>query len=463
MRGMPGARPLCLALLSLTMIAGCGESIPPRAPLPEGTIMNSPSCRLLVVDEPAPPGWQAGTPRDMKASPELGYGEYVRLDGKGVGTVVLLDYDVDIGRVEHVDRTADLWILWPTKESGFEREATYAFPVLGPRGEALTQLVRIRGFHPRAVIDAPIARAEAVMFSSPEENRFVLLRRTGEDLFTRLDDRGKPISLPAGAEGVRPVHGFGVYSMAWAVKFPDGWSLAYDRDALAVQPARYNDIAYDKEEGGVFLGKRADGSCEATERRKRTSLVAPTCEAAAKNVVAKRAADEKAAAAAATQLAAQKREAAAMAAAYEKANAESLRSLRDSYLASARGRDWTGACRTGSLMLLKDHTALVSERAIAGTADPQERSCLARRGPDGTRAVDEAVRTAQQRRAAERQQQEQYAATHGYSSSSSSSGATPAGLPRPTHEEQMKKMNDYTYGSGRASSCPYSDPALCKK
>ena len=116
------------------------------------------------------------------------------------------------------------------------------------------------------------------------------------------------------------------------------------------------------------------------------------------------------------------------------------------YQALVDASKWDDACAMARKLPLQDHVKLViaRSRAYDGALWELEYSCASWRDYNNPY-----LQRAKRERGARLKASS--APTSGGTSSSSSPSSS-----GPSFDQQMKAMNDYLYGSGRASSCPFS-------
>jgi colicin import membrane protein len=155
-------------------------------------------------------------------------------------------------------------------------------------------------------------------------------------------------------------------------------------------------------------------------------------------------------------------------------SAREIRKYKDLITAGKHG----AACDHATIAMMPEaHLALAVERTSAEDFDDLELRCAKprlRTVPDPLmqldleKRIEAAIQKRKERLAArerERADAKKQAATAAPAppSGRARGGFVPPSMPSgPSHEQRMKQMNDHTYGSGRASGCPFSDKSLCR-
>lgn len=402
-----------------------------------------------------------------------------------------------LARIERVEATAPL--IRRSGVMGVGAGNIYLIPVIGPGGEQQTRafiyeetatwgrreaLAALAGPVPR-VVEFPSTKKDVF---SPAAYAIPVPATTG--LFVPFD--AKQVPLPAGTIGVVPVSvvdGSPAW-IAWLVRWEGaqgaGWSVSRDPALKGFADAgpRWTNVIVTRTNGGrIVVGRPPGGGCEVlmveadyysgdTGR----SATAATCDDAGRQLVASVEAGRKARAAQDQRERLAAKALADEARAREEANrAEWAQLTAETTAAGKPAPEFTWyedliksgnlglACSKLTALDIEVRATLVRRRLLGGAdVTQQEIVCLSRyRFSAGTQvSVDRALSI--------RRDRERYRAAlpvddarHSAGGSSSSSTWTGPSSSGPSHAEQMRQINDYTYGSGRASSCPFSDRSLC--
>lgn len=307
-------------------------------------------------------------------------------------------------------------------------------------------------------------------------NGHVFAERLGNgpepDLYVPLQNDGRPATLSAGLVGVRPLLADGTRWGGWFLRWNDGWSFSgSDRSDEVLSKVwdgdqHWTTLTLERVSDKTYLaGTLSDGQCQAT------SIVTadhhglpkfPSCDdaiAALDSSVRKRDAERAAeearnrppsAPTPAKKAPTKEEEEAARIVAVEKA-------AFAEYMKAVASGNYTASCGQALLMREKSHSQLLDWRFKNAQVHGDEFFCY--------RARKDAVRANTDRFEARWQEQGRAAALekemelrnrlnrHTYTPGQGSGG--------PSAAERLKQSNDYTYGSGKASSCPFTDRSLC--
>ena len=509
-------RLIALALL----VAACGGSAPdPRAPsglvhvktieddYPEARVARDGDVTLffgVVKHETPPPGF---APDPAPATDETERGR-TKVKGKvpanasKVLTVEVVDGITPkvIGRIEHVDDSAPTFL----ELAGPERYPGRIWvPIVGPKGERLTQLylTRYDANTERELlkIGTPIPRVMRFGYGDASDHhtksKFVFALPAAEPGFVHpLDAEGKRIALPPGVVGVKPVTSrdaskeWSAWLVGWKGERGEGWSydLAGHLENFADKGPRWTEVTTGQTRAARWMiGTLADGRCEAVVAELFTGVGAPpatkrtadSCEAALTTLdaelmafkAARTKAKEDAAAAIAARAAADRAEKIRNEkAAYDRLVAENAeeqkareaeRPFLRQFLALADGADFAPACNAARRLRPRTHIELFGQRA--GTVPqlrPEELSCVTGRtdlSRDDQIALDRARKILVEAQNATAREAAVRRPVGDWNPGSGSSGG-------PTAAERLKATHEYMYGSGRASTCPFTDRSLCK-
>lgn len=294
------------------------------------------------------------------------------------------------------------------------------------------------------------------------------------DLYVPLNDDGATVTLTKGIVGVRPLLAApdtGKWR-GWLVRWQDGWSFTGDEhaDQLLKDPwdkdVHWSTLTVKNvSENGYLAGTIAGGTCQAmrivtADHHGLTSY--PSCDEAiaaldanVRKVAADLAAEEAKNRPAAPSLPAAKeptkeeQEAARIAAVEKAAFAD--------YMKAVAIPDYNASCAAGNKMREKTHAELLGWRFKTVEVHGQELFCYRGRKDAvaaNTKRFEERWQE-QGRAAAEAKEAELRARLnrHTYTPGQGTGG--------PSAAERLKQSNDYTYGSGKASSCPFTDRSLC--
>lgn len=481
----PRALGLALALVSL---AGCG-----------GPGANSPRVKIesrdfsdshvqygfqVAAHETPPPGFQP-TPKppwSMCAERE----SRIQPANKGGGGVITIavrgKHDGEYGdRIAHTDDTAPMLMDQDPRQPE-DRQLIAVVPLVGPDGQRFsrayrihkskvvgeTRLVAISGDLPRVTLFCEWGAARARGIDGPEPT-----------LYLPLDLAYNRIPLPAGVIGAMYVKDSG-WLVRWKGASGEGWSVAKTADLSDHkdrEPRWASARVARTSAGTVVVGERAGGgACDVIgmEERQLVGLpketTAATCEAALSELEIKAKALE------AANYEVRSKKEAEQAAVHARRRAEEAASKKEEeegrtkeapivkQYAATVAKDPAAACSLMKDVDAKRHAELVLARISTERSDLGEIDCaLKRKLPEPllTRLNTERTRITQAlyvpvRELSARERAPGPGIGAGvFSGSSSSPGSSAA--------EQLKRTNDATYGSGKGSSCPYTDASLCKK
>ena len=405
----------------------------------------------------------------------------------------------DRGRIAHVDDTASLFMIPVPADGGNDKACVVVVPHVGEHGKRLTRFYRVDWPFMQAPHLSPLgAMIPRVVASMTRQTWLFTVSSKDEDSTLVL-----PVSNKDGSV-VRPMPGvIGARALetkekgedaprwsGWLVRWKgakgEGWSLARTATMTDIDagcgPRWVKAETKRSRTTQIVVGERPDGACDAdvlslTDRGGSSGpgWVAPTCDAAIalldadvdelvkRNAVAARARSETiereqaaraAARAAEAQITAEKKTA-------DLAAAKKEEPFIRRYAELARKGAFAETCSVAANLSPATHVEVVVFRMSQADYTKSEATCAMNRLlTDAQKRKLEAAAAAQEREASNRATNAARAPT---GSGASGPAYTPPSAPSgPSHQEQMQKMNDYTYGSGKASTSPYANTSLCR-
>lgn len=398
-------------------------------------------------------------------------------------------------KIEHVDDSEP--IQAQRADDGFSGPPAYVYmvPIVGPAGERLSVLYRddgrTVGFGHLTPLGPPVPRLHTYCGGGVDTALAVAGKEPG--FYIPVSANGTMPTLHPDVVGAKRIEG------AWLVRWNgthEGWSVANTRDlgAFTDQSPRYKSVReleiYDHVD--VVVGERPDGSCEVTLAATGSShdiwslsrTSAPDCATAVvametdikkRRAVtdqwkaqqaaddAKRDAENAVRAKQATEA---RRAATAEAERLSKAEAEKRKQeepiLRE-YMALRVANKWLDACRVATGLPIESHARFIGRRNDDPDLQIDEVDCVISRHPPsaiaygmdvmrrGVLARDEARQRRAEEEDAEDRRAERRASKRALRKEGPSAGST----------QTPDRVNDYLYGSGRSSSCPFADKSYC--
>jgi len=294
------------------------------------------------------------------------------------------------------------------------------------------------------------------------------------DLYVPLQDDGQPVTLPANLVGVRPLitAANGKQWNGWLLRWNDGWSYTdHNRSDEVLREVWAGDVHWKTltvrrvSDKTYLAGTLADGQCQATTLSTGDHHEAPkfsSCDDAIasldskiRKVDAERAAEEArnrptpAPTPPKKALTKEEEEAARVIAVEKAAFAE--------YRKAVAVPNYPASCGQALLMREKTHAQLLDWRFKTVEVHGDEFFCYRARKDAVSSNTDRfEKRWQEQGRAAALEKEMELRARlnrHTYTPGQGTGG--------PSAAERLKQSNDYTYGSGKASSCPFTDRGIC--
>lgn len=458
-------------------------------------------------NETPPPGFVRSTP-EPKERTDAPSSSVVAKTG-AVMTLIPLDEIGPVGRIEHFDASAPIY-LNKSNEAGFD--AVFFVPLVGPAGEKLS---RAYGFRRRGgTANTPANRAKIQALGPvplPRVTRFVVEGTAGKNpafVYATIvgSEDGKPLYMPVTTNGtlVQPPPGvvgaqvlgtaptkdaaavFSRWLVRWKGERGEGWSLIGLQEPLfrGLDPSgpQWKRVTErDVPMGVAIVGERPNGHCDASVYRSFDPGLLmgwasdhANCDLALStviNVQNKLIADKKIERGA--------REA-ALKAQEEKERAEKERDKQAALAADAKYKEEKRKKEAAEALVLTRYAALVKEgkmteactAARQGLSEDTHADLVVRRSELSNFAMSEFWCVHERVQGKNTDSNAKLARamatrTNRLNPDTGSGPSTPsrtgdASGQSQSHEDYMKRANDYTYGSGKASSCPYSDRSLCR-
>lgn len=447
---------------ALTMLPGCWFMMPEKA-----TWTSAPSVAAKSYD---------GSKTFVQ---QLG------IEGGGKRLVILdggyLDQAKALARVEGFDRSAEV-VLIPDSERKGGHLLFVPITTTEPRTKVF-QVASDPGNSSRLVSATELRELARVSSWTGGWNGHVVAVRapntTEPDLYVPVQDDGKLVTLPPGVVGVRPISrdAKGKDWFGWFVRWQDGWSMtghdhADERlsnvrsDGTHWTTATVKMVSKRGFTDEVYVaGTLPDGQCEAftlpastyrgeAHKRATCDQAVDALDQAMRSYFVQRGIEEaKNRPASSSPLpkepTAAEKEAARIVAVEKAAFAE--------YMKAVAIPDYTASCGQALRMREKTHAELLDWRFKSVQVHGDEFFCYRARKDarsDNTQRFE--ARWQEQGRAAAMEKEFELRARlnrHTYTPGQGTGG--------PSAAERLKQSNDYTYGSGKASSCPFTDRSLC--
>lgn len=404
---------------------------------------------------------------------------YARSDGahaiQKVGfeedVLVILDHkEKPIGRVENADPKGQIAVIPDREHTGSHY---LLVPVVTPEPRTKVLHVAGRAGDPHELLSfsevRELPRVTALKHSQGDVPIFTIRAPASPasepPLFVPLGGDLKPIALPTGVLGVRPVSDETKRAQwdGWYVRWQDGWSTTRDPDLsrFSNPGPRWKSVVVKEGLGNLyFTGTLPDGQCEAetieeTPYREPRPTAASCDQAIAmlhagimKYWIARNEAMAK------PSSTVQEPSPAEVEA---KRVQEVEKAAFIAYRTAVSIQSYATACSEGRKMRPEVHAKVVAWRCSLQACHGEEFFCYKGR-QDANRADTEFLEkmwsdvgaTAAREKEAELQRRLN---RHTYTPGQGTGG--------PSAAERLKQTSDYNYGSGRASSCPMTDASLC--
>lgn len=492
-----------VTVCALALLAACGHVPANRMPRTlDGGVRKFEASELyafqIIRRETPPPGYQPSAKLESCDPHWASLNEPSRR--MGVVTIAIGDGrngDIRVKwKIEHVDDSEPIQAIRRENVQGDKWRFDYMVPIVGPAGERLSQMYRDdafeKGYGMLSPLGSPVPRLH--LYCGAGANTAFVVDGKEKDFVIPVSRNGTMPRLPADVVGAQRIDG------AWLVRWKgaqEGWSVSAtdDLSAFADTSPRYKSVR--KEEVyqyvDVVVGERFDGTCEVTLARTVSAAdlgnFAPTgaadCTGAiaamdalvrkdraySEGVAAQRAADDAKRdaehAIAAKQATEREQAAAAEAARISKAEEEKRKKeepILRKYLALLADNKPLDACDQANKLAIESHARFIAYRFESDELGLSEVDCVLQRRPPSVIAdgMDFMKRRILIREEARQRREEEEAAEERRAERRAARRALAKEGPKaPTTTQTTKAVNDYMYGSGHASSCPFEDKTYC--